>query len=105
MSRPYRFVRLDEERQPASEFTLLCPSDDDALLVGGQIGHAVQIWDGGRHVGGAEPEPEALAQPAEPETPSAAAEPAPQARQPTLPDNVPRAYNPFRRAAWVRKRP
>jgi hypothetical protein len=74
---------LDGDQQPVETLELICPGDADAMLLAGRIGSCVEVWEGERRLG-------LVAKP-----PDAPANPAPDA---------PRAFNPFRPAAWRRLR-
>jgi hypothetical protein len=90
MSRTYRFLRVDAGAEAASEVTLRCPTDEDALLVAERIGQRVEVWQDERRVGVVVGEVE-----------TAAAELAPQGHRPSASR---RAFNPFLPDAWRRVR-
>jgi hypothetical protein len=129
MNREYRFVLLDADMRPVDEITLVCPTDTDAMTVGGRFGSRrhVQVWDEDRFIGivaasnptrstgapAAQPAPVAAAPPPVEPPPAPAPEPAatsvdlstlklePAEDPPAFDPSRP--YNPFRRGVW-RKR-
>jgi hypothetical protein len=76
-------VRLDAARRPIDTLELICPGDADAMLLAGRVGPCVEVWEGERRLG-------LVGEPAD--------------AQPNPEPDEPRAFNPFRPAAWRRLR-